>query len=343
MREAIDYNALSWVRQELAATLKQARHHLEEYATSNGKESLQGCVAQLHEARGPLKMVDLKSADILTGEMEEVIADLLLDSIDEPEMSLELLMQGLLELPEYLYSLKSGRTDNPAALFPLVNSLRASRGVAPLEEGAVFSPDLSVRVPASVFDVRADHSQHDVVLTAKSARVRFQGGLLDWYRNGENGAGLQTIVSVLEQLQKNSASEPVARLWWVSAGVAEALRDGKLEVTPAIKRHFGQIDRQIKRLMDHGESVFVDVITDDLLKNLLFHLHTSDAQSPRLSEIRSTYKLDKLPANESSVDDGGLSGCSEELLQTVSGTVREDIVRIKEQLDAFVKGDGGNN
>ena len=343
MREAIDYNALSWVRQELAATLKQARHHLEEYATSNGKESLQGCVAQLHEARGPLKMVDLKSADILTGEMEEVIADLLLDSIDEPEMSLELLMQGLLELPEYLYSLKSGRTDNPAALFPLVNSLRASRGVAPLEEGAVFSPDLSVRVPASVFDVRADHSQHDVVLTAKSARVRFQGGLLDWYRNGENGAGLQTIVSVLEQLQKNSASEPVARLWWVSAGVAEALRDGKLEVTPAIKRHFGQIDRQIKRLMDHGESVFVDVITDDLLKNLLFHLHTSDAQSPRLSEIRSTYKLDKLPANESSVDDGGLSGCSEELLQTVSGTVREDIVRIKEQLDAFLKGDGGNN
>ncbi len=41
MREAIDYNALSWVRQELAETLKQARHHLEEYATSKSKESLQ--------------------------------------------------------------------------------------------------------------------------------------------------------------------------------------------------------------------------------------------------------------------------------------------------------------
>jgi len=55
MGEAIDYNALSWVRQELAETLKQARHHLEEYAASKNSESLQGCAAHLHEARGPLK------------------------------------------------------------------------------------------------------------------------------------------------------------------------------------------------------------------------------------------------------------------------------------------------
>ena len=298
MQEAIDYNALSWVRQELAETLKHARHHLEEYAGNKSRESLQGCVAHLHEARGPLQMVNLRGADLLTGEMEEVLADLLLDAVDQPETALELLMQGFLELPEYLYSLRAGRADNLDVLFPLINSLRAIRGEQPLEEDAVFSPDLSSTLPASVFDQRAEHSQQDIPAVARAARVRFQGGLLDWYRNGESGAGLQMIIDALDHLQKNAHSEPVARTWWVSAGVAELLRAGLLEVTPGIKRLFGQIDRHIKRLMDQGESVFSDVLTDDLVKNLLFHIYKTEGGSARIDSIRSTFGLDKAALNK---------------------------------------------
>ncbi|MGB5261066.1 MAG: Hpt domain-containing protein [Gammaproteobacteria bacterium] len=344
MQEAIDYNALSWVRQELAATLKQARHHLEEYAGNKSRESLQGCVAHLHEARGPLQMVNLKSADLLTGEMEEVLADLLLDSIDQPETALELLMQGFLELPEYLYSLRAGRSDRLDVLFPLVNSLRATRDEQPLEEDAIFSPDLSVRVPDSVFDVRAEHPQQDVTALARAARIRFQGGLLEWYRNGDNGNGLQPLVDILDHLRQNAASEPVARLWWVAGGIAELLQHGALEVTPGIKRLFSQIDRHIKRLMDQGEAVFSDVLTDDLLKNLLFHIYKVNGSSPRIASIRSTYGLGKPPEHFTSADDSdaALPTCSEELLQTVSGTAREDMVRIKEQLDDYLKGDHAN-
>ncbi len=339
MRDAIDYNALSWVRQELGETLKAARHHLEDYAGNKNTESLQGCVARLHEARGPLQMVNLKGADLLTSEMEEIIADLLLDSIDEPETALELLMQGFLELPEYLYALRSGRADNPAVLFPLINSLRANRGEQPLEEGAVFSPDLSARVPSTVFDVRADHPKQDVTALARAARLRFQGGLLDWYRSGDVATGLQKIIDVLEHLQDNAGSEPVARLWWVSAGVAELLRDGELQSTPDIKHLFGQIDRHIKRLMDKGEDVFADVLTDDLVKNLLIHINAASVESPRNVEIRATYGLVGPTGESSSGDENSVSmaACSEELLQTVSGTVSGDIVRIKEQLDEYLQ------
>ena len=344
MQEAIDYNALSWVRQELAETLKHARHHLEEYASSKGRESLQGCAAHLHEARGPLQMVNLKGADLLTGEMEEVIGDLLLDAVDQSETALELLMQGFLELPEYLYSLRAGRPDKLDVLFPLINSLRAIRGEQPLEEDVIFSPDLSIAVPRSVFDPQADHPQQDVAALARAARVRFQGGLLDWYRNGAESSGLQSLIDVLDHLQQHAGSEPAARLWWVSSGVAELLRDGILEVTPDIKRLFGQIDRAIKRLMDQGEAVFSDVLTDDLLKNLLFHIYKTQGSSPCVVAIKSTYGLDKAAAGSSSAanDDAVLPTCSEQLLQTVSGTVREDIVRIKEQLDEFLKDDRDN-
>ena len=60
MDEAIDYNALSWVRQELEETLKLGRVQLEEYATgSENKKLLQKCTVQLHEALGPLQMVGI--------------------------------------------------------------------------------------------------------------------------------------------------------------------------------------------------------------------------------------------------------------------------------------------
>ena len=49
MSEAIDFSALSWVREELAETLKQGRQHLEEYAEGTGDtESLGRCMASLH-------------------------------------------------------------------------------------------------------------------------------------------------------------------------------------------------------------------------------------------------------------------------------------------------------
>ncbi|MDH3979432.1 MAG: Hpt domain-containing protein [Gammaproteobacteria bacterium] len=332
MREAIDYNALGWVRKELGEALNKARQGLEAFAEGDErKELLQDCSAQLHQVRGPLQMVNLKGADMLAGEMEETIADLMLDSIEERDTVLELLMQGFLELPQYLSSLHTGKADTPTAMFPLVNSLRAGRGLQPLSEGDVFSPDLSSRVPAEVFDVRAEHDDKGLADRVRDARVRFQAGLLEWYRGGDDNQGMQALLGVLEDLQKMACCEPVVRLWWVGAGVAELVRDGVLEETEETKRLFGQLDRHIKRLLEKGESVFSDPLTDDFMKNLLFQLVRVETDSERINAIRSVYGLEGLTETESN-DQGGELG--DELLQTVSTTAREEVDRIKNDLDA---------
>lgn len=334
MREAIDYNALNWVRKELGETLRQARLELESYADGDTRnELLQRCAAQLHQARGPLRMVSLKGADLLASEMEEAIADLLLGTIADPQTLMEFLMQGFIELPEYLFSLRSGRSDAPSAMFPVINSLRASRGLEPLRAEEVFTPNLAVRVPASVFDVRAAHDSHDQATSARTARVRFQSGLLEWYRGGADNQGITELLEVLVHLQQTACSEPAARLWWAGAGVAELLRDGQLQESAVLKRLFGQLDRSIKRLMDHGEAVFSDLLTDDLLKNLLFQITQVSSGSERIRLIRQTYQL-----SEPAVADDAAGQLSEELLQTVSQTAREDINRIKDQLDACQTG-----
>ena len=342
MHEAIDYNALGWVRKELGETLKQARLQLEDYAADTANEMLlRNCAIQLHEALGPLQMVGIKGAVLLTTEMEELVSDLLQGTVDQPETAIELLMQAFLQLPDYLSSIRSGREDRSQALLPLINSLRATRGEQPLQQTAIFSPNLSVRVPGSIFDVRADPARQDVLSMARAARIRFQGGLLEWYRNTESHAGLQTLVEVLEDLQQCAASEPAARIWWVGAAVAEALRDGLLVESVETKQLFGQLDRQIRRLMDTGEGVFDDVLSDDLMKNLLFRVAQATPKSERIRLIRETYDIKQQPADcevTGSVSDE-LTACSDDIMQTVAVTIRSDIDRIKEQLDHYNHGD----
>jgi chemosensory pili system protein ChpA (sensor histidine kinase/response regulator) len=337
MHEAIDYNALGWVRNEVGETLNQARLQLEDYAADTANESLlQRCATQLHEVLGPLQMVGVKGAVLLTSEMEEVVADLLQGTIEQSETAMELLVQSFLQLPGYLSNIRSGREDRPQVLLPLINSLRATRGEQPLQQAAIFSPNLSARVPATIFDVRAEPVRQDVSSMARAARVRFQGGLLDWYRNVDGNTGLQTLIEVLDHLQQCAASEPVARIWWVGAGVAEALRDGCLDVSIETKQLFGQLDRQIKRLIVSGESVFDDVLSDDLMKNLLLRIAQATSKSERTGLIRDTYSIKQLPGDCDSadlVDDEQIS-CSDEVIKTVVDTIRGDIDRIREQLDA---------
>ena len=199
-----------------------------------------------------------------------------------------------------------------------------------------------MRVPTSVFDVRAEPVRQDVPSMARAARVRFQSGLLEWYRNVEGNAGLQTIVEVLDDLQQCAASEPVARIWWVGACVAEALRDGLLDESVETKQLFGQLDRQIKRLMDSGEGVFDDVLSDDLMKNLLLRVAQVTSESKKIELIKETYGFKQLSVDcevTGSVNDA-LIACSDEMMQAVAATIRIDVDRIKEQLDQYNQGDG---
>jgi chemosensory pili system protein ChpA (sensor histidine kinase/response regulator) len=341
MHEAIDYNALNWVRKELGETLKQSRIHFEEYAGNKDRaDALHDCAALLHQARGPLKMVELNGADLLAAEMEEVVSDLLSGEVSNPEAVREALMQAFLQLPDYLSRLCAGKQDTPAVLLPVINSLRTVRGIKPLQEATVFSPDLAVHIPTSVFNLPAARTEQDILNLTRSARVRFQAGLLDWYRGGDTGNGLTTLCAVLEELQENATREPVARFWWVSSGLAEALLAGALAESPAVKQLFGQIDRQIKRLMDSGEEIFSDTLSDDLLKGLLYQLTHADLHSGRVGEIKTTFGLDDLLVSdtETAKMDDCLGGYSEDLLQTVSVTVRSEIERLKDQIDIFTRG-----
>jgi len=340
MREAIDYTAVNWVKPGLNEILNQARQSLEKYSETPGEARyLQECMSSLHQARGPLHMVDLKGADRLVAEMETVIGALVAERIMPAVETLEALMEAFIQLPDYLSRLGRGRCDAPVVLLPLINRLRALSGEEPLPESVVFTPDLTQPVPAACFNSQQLSELPGVQELAITYRQRFQAGLVEWYRGGSNGggsndSGLLKLREVLANLQQASRNESVARLWWFSAGLAEVLTRGAVPASTEIKQLFGRIDRQLKRLIDIGETAFSATIPEDLLNQILFYILQSDISAGRAGDIRGIYapsESDRRAASES------LSGCNESLFSSVSAGACERIEQIKERLDDFMR------
>ena len=98
--------------------------------------------------------------------------------------------------------------------------------------------------------------------------------------------------AVLVELQQASAYEQTARLWWLAAGLVEALLDRGLEVTNYTRQLLGHVDRQIKELIDAGETAFCDLVSEVLLKDMLFNLTRAGGSAGRVGEIRTAYDLD---------------------------------------------------
>jgi chemosensory pili system protein ChpA (sensor histidine kinase/response regulator) len=297
MHEAVDYNALSWVRQELDATLRQAHAMLMEYSGEEGRtELLHGCAELLHQVRGPLQIAELTGADLLVAEMEAVVSCFPFNGKTRHEKALEILVQSMQILPAYLSRLQSSADDAPELLLPQVNLLRSvQEGLH--EGGAASGLPLHAALPEGVFTGRAAGSAEEIAARAHSARVKFQSALLAWYRGDAGKQGTAALVDVLGQLQEDAGCELEAQLWWVAAGVAEALSAGHLSDSREIKQLFGRVDRQIKRLVEGCNVDFGDAQAQGLLNDLLECISGIEADEGRLAVIVSAFRHDALDSD----------------------------------------------
>lgn len=338
MNEAIDYSTVKWVKQELDATLKQARQALESYVENPTDDSqLRFCAVHLHQVHGTLQMVELYGAALLAEEMEQVVEALLTDTVGQKQDAYELIMRAILQLPDYLERLISGGRDMPLVLLPLLNDLRAIRGQKLLSENSLFSPDLNVALPAAAL---VAHSGEDLHALVRKQRHSYQLALLGWFRGKDIVTNLGRLADALGQVQAVCIQDAAQRFWWVAGGMVVALREDWLETSMSTKLLLGQVDRQIKRLMDEGENALVSNPPNDLLKNLLFYVaRARDAGEP-VSLIKQTYRLSTLLPDNAELEQAqdSMSGHNAELMRTVSVAIKEDLARVKDALDLFLRG-----
>jgi len=337
----LDINTLNWVKSEIDETLKQARQALEVYVEAPDDESqLRFCLNYIHQVYGTLQMVELYGASMLAEEMEHLTKAIVEDKVSNREDAFEVLMRGIIQLPDYLEHIQTGHDDVPVVLLPLLNDMRAARNETFLSENALFSPDMSAVVPKAA----APADETDIQVLAKKLRHQYHLGLLDWFRDRDVAGGLKRISSVLLQLRSCAEGSELARLLWTAQGILEGLQSEHLETGIAVKLLMGQVDRQIKHVIDQGEAAFNTLPPDDLVKNLLYYVAQTEAGTPVVDEIKQAFKLEQAMPDAERLEQARaeLSAPNAELMDTVSGVLLDDLTQIKDSLDVFVRTDERN-
>ena len=333
-------SALAMISQELLETIRNAHLALEDCVDGRGgSASLVRCGQLLHQASGALKLTETYGAALLAEEMEGVCAYLAsLRAGKGRDDGLDALTRSMVQLPIYIERLLGGGRDIALVLLPMLNDLRAARGQPLLSEGTLLLLNLSPQSKPGG-DKERKASGEDPIYVAQKLRPKFQLALLGWIQGGDTIRHLETLAFVTQALERSANRDDMYQLWWVVGGVLESLQNGGLETSVSLKRLLGQTDRQIKRLIDEGLTAFDNHPVTDLLNNLLYYVARSSNAGERISEIRAAFNLSELLPGDEQVEHAreALSAPSVKLMQTVASAIKEDLGRVKDVLDIFVR------
>jgi chemosensory pili system protein ChpA (sensor histidine kinase/response regulator) len=345
MGDRHDYVALEWVKGEIAETLKQARHALEEFV-ENPEDStqLRFCLTYVHQVQGTLQMVEFFGAALLAEEMEQLAQALLENRVNNLTEALEVLMQAILQLPLYLDRIQTARRDLPMVVLPLLNDLRAARGEKLLSETSLFTPAL----PAANAPLSAQRMQQlsapEVPVLLKKLRQMLQLALVGVFRGQDIATNLGYMARVfarLETLSKNAPQEP---LWQVAAGLVDGLANGSVEAGASVRTLLRQVDGELRRLVAEQAEGLNQPGPAELIKNLLFYVAKAQPNSSRLETLHTQYRLAEALPDELFLDEerARMSGPDRGAIRSVVAALCEELVRIKDSLDLFVRSNREN-
>ncbi|OOG28573.1 histidine kinase [Thioalkalivibrio denitrificans] len=338
--DTIEYSALHWVKKELDTLLDEARGALEAYIEDDARsEELVESADKLRQAQGTLQMVELHGAALLAEEMVHLVQAVREGGVTSRDDAYEVLMRAILQLPDYLEHIQTGHRDIPIVLLPLLNDLRTTRNASLLSENVLFFPEMEgiTGLDEGEEPPGAERGE-DIQVLARRSRHAYQLGLLGLFRHKNVKPSLGRIQEVISSLRRAARDDAVRRLFWISGAVAEALADDALDASVTVKQLLGRVDRQIRVLIQEGERGLSRQMPGDLLKNLIYYVGRSRPGGDQVQAVKRAFRLNELLPEgidlEQALED--IRGPNQQLLETVSRAIREDLAEVKDGLDVFM-------
>jgi chemosensory pili system protein ChpA (sensor histidine kinase/response regulator) len=332
----MDRASLQWVRADVDESLKQARVNLETFASDpSDVHRMLECAETLHGVQGVLEMLEVYGVSLLLDELEKLCRAVHAGEVTRRDDACEVLMQGIIQVPDYLDFVARGNRDNPIVLMPILNDVRSVRGQTLLSENALFSPDLDALLPIRARGVALQGDEF--VAYVRKLRPHFQRGLVTWFRGTDVPGALQLLESVVAHVQRLIGASPSSRLWWVARAVIDALMAGSLDHSTSIKQLAGQLDRELRRFIRDGDQATKEPGPTELLKNLLYYCARSKSGGKRLETVRSVFGLNELVLPQPGGDHSPISlfGPDLDTVGTVSNSLKETLARVEDVLDTF--------
>ncbi|WP_347909567.1 Hpt domain-containing protein [Pseudomonas grandcourensis] len=341
MGDRHDYVALEWVKGEIAETLKQAHHAIENLLDDpQATQALDDCLACIHQVHGSLQMVEFYGAALLAEEMEHLAMALQGNRVSHRDEALHLLMQALGQLPIYLDRVQGARRDLPLVVLPLINDLRSARGESLLSETSLFSPQLP-ELPALDAQMLAQLEPAELPGVLRKLRQMLQMALVGFLREQDNDTNLDYLAKVFTRLEALCANAPLSPLWQVASALVEGMQRGAIANSPALRSLFKEADKELKRLLEQGMPGINQPAPPELLKSLLFYIAKAEHPTGQMLTMKERYSLDDALPDSAMVDEerARLAGPDRDAMRSVLAALCEELVRVKERLDLFVRSD----
>ncbi|MEP1704255.1 MAG: Hpt domain-containing protein, partial [Marinobacter sp.] len=336
-----DSIALDWVRGEIQDTLTQGQHALEAYVENRDDTArLRFCLNYLHQVHGTLQMVELYGAALLTEEMEKLTQAVLNETVTSVDDAVDVLMQAILQLPQYLEHLTSSKDDFPMVLLPLLNDLRAARGESLLSDTSLFKPDLSPSRATAAANVSQRLQDPKVLGHIRKLRQMYQFALAGVVREADLDAHFDYMQKVIQRLIRLCQKTPRGELWKAAGAFVETLQQHANPVNTAVKSLLRELDAEIRRLTDEHVDILQQAVPEALLKHLLYYVaRARDLDTPHVKELRDSYQLDQALPSDDDVDaaKSRVSGPGRDAIHSVVSALNEELAKLKDQLDLFVR------
>src|SRR5690606_11102950 len=195
--------------------------------------------------------------------------------------------------------------------------------------------------PALAGEFLAQRQTADLPALLRKMRQMLQVALVGVIRNQDLPTNLGYMARVFARLEMLCKDAPLGTLWQIASGVVEGLASGGIANGTSIRTLLRQVDRELKRLVEQGADGINQAAPDELVKNLLFYIAKAPAQSARIQALKAEYSLDEALPDSNVVDEerAQLAGPDRGAMRSVVAALCEELVRVKDSLDLFVRSD----
>ena len=340
---SIGHSALGWVKQAIDDNLSEIQTDLKRHIEKNEQGLLDGVRYHLAVVQGVLVMIEQYGAAMLTEEMVALVDYVVAEKDSDDDQALKVLLQAVLQLPGYLENIQSGHHDNPIAILPLFNDVRAVRNQDLFSEKLLFLPDLSIHEGEAEIGSIDDASNQESQLLAKKLRPVYQLALVNIIRDKSVGENLKRLEQIFELLKKRSVSEQIARTWWIVGALVESVAHHQFELGVSIKSLLGKVDALFRVILISGERGLLKRQPVELIKNFLYYIAQPECNGSKAQAIKTAYRLEQFLPSESARSEvqDNIAGPNQALLKTVAEAMKTEVERIRSALEFYVYVNGG--
>ncbi len=336
--DAVNFQSLNMVRDELVATIDSSAQSLETFVgNQEDSDVLQSCINGIRQIVGILRLIQFRGACLLAEELLVTANDISPGNAGPAfDKRLEVISNTFFVLTRYLEYIQQVERKVPVLLIPQINELRKLRAEPALTECHFFHVDLG-NTPALPEVDTLDLKQQSFEGMVRRLRQMYQIGLLGLLREKQIKNSFALMRRALIRMQRLSGkNKPLSLLWWLSNVVLESMQSENMSLLETRKILFGRIDRVIRQVQDKGESALDAAPPRSILKELVYLLALSGKESDELLQIKKAYGIEKFPYSDKDLanERDALHGPSAHTVMSLAKVLQSELSSSKKVLES---------